>query len=115
MSEFRLKRIEHLIRAQVSDMILRGVVKDPRIDTLLSVTDVSVSKDIGYADIYISSISGRKKLQKSEEALNHAAGYIRHKLHESLRLRKTPTLRFKIDDAMERGFRVTQKINELSS
>ena len=114
MSEFRLKRVENLIREQVSALIMQGVIKDPRVDTLLSITRVKVSKDLGYADVFMSSIRGEKRVDKSVAALNHAAGFIQYRLRGVLRLRTTPVLRFKRDDAIAEGFRITQKLKELS-
>ncbi len=114
MSEFRLKRVENLIRDQISGLIMQGVIKDPRVDSFLSVTHVKVSKDLGYADIFLSSIRGEKRVEKAVEALNHAAGFIQHKLRGGLRLRTTPIMRFKKDDAIAEGFRMTQKLKELS-
>ncbi len=113
MSEFRHKRVENLIRDQVSDLIMRGVIKDPRVDTLLSVTYVKASKDLGYADVFISSIRSDKRNERAVEALNHAAGFIQHKLRGSLHLRNTPVLRFKKDDGIAEGFRITQKLKDL--
>ncbi len=114
MSEFRLKRVENLIRDHLSVLIMRGVIKDPRVDTLLSVTHVKISKDLGYADVYISSIRSDKRNERAVEALNHAAGFIQHKLSGNLHLRNTPVLRFKKDDGIAEGFKINQKLNGLS-
>ena len=114
MSEIRLKRVENLIRDHLSDLIMRGVIKDPRVDTLLSVSHVKVSKDLGYADVFISSIRSEKRTERAVEALNHAAGFIQHKLRSKLHLRNTPVLRFKRDDGIAEGFRITQKLKGLS-
>ena len=113
MSEFRLKRVENLIRDHVSGLILKGAIKDPRVDTLLSVTHVKISKDLGYADVFISSIRSDKRTDRAVEALNHAAGFIQHKLRGNLHLRTTPILRFKKDDAIAESFRIAQKLKEL--
>ena len=94
---------------------MRGVIKDPRIDTLISITRVKVSKDIGYADIYISGFQGKKKVERAVEALNHASGYIHHRLQKSVRMRTTPQLRFKLDDTIEAGFNMTQKLKGLEA
>ena len=93
---------------------MKGVIKDPRVDTLLSVSHVKVSKDIGYADVFISSIRSDKRNEKAVEALNHAAGFIQHKLRGKLHLRNTPILRFKKDDGIAEGFRITQKLKGLT-
>ena len=114
MSEHRLKRVENLIREQISGMIMRRVIKDPRIDTLLSISRVKASKDIGYADVFISSIRGEKQVRRAVDALNHGAGFIQHKLKGHLHLRNTPKLRFKVDTSIAEGFDINQKLNELS-
>ena len=113
MSEFRLKRVESLIRDQISNLIMRGVIKDPRVDTLLSVSHVKVSKDLAYADIFVSSIRSEKRTERAVEALNHAAGFIQHKLRGKLHLRNTPILRFKQDVGIAEGFKMTQKLKGL--
>jgi ribosome-binding factor A len=115
VSEYRLKRIQNLLREQVSEMIMREVIKDPRVNTMLSITEVKISKDLAYADLFVSSFEGHKKLERSVEALNHAAGFIQHKLKSVLRLRTTPILRFKADPGIEYGFEISKKIDALGS
>ena len=103
-----------MLREQISTMIMRGVVKDPRVDSMLSITSVKVSKDLAYADIYVSSLTGDKKLEKATDALNHAAGFIQHKLNGKIRLKSTPILRFRADTAIEHGYDLSKKIDELN-
>jgi len=114
VSEYRTKRVQNLLREQISGMILRGVIKDPRVSTMLSITQVKMSKDLAYADIFVSTFEGGKKLDKAVEALNHAAGFIQHKLRHTVRLRTTPKLRFKLDSTIAAGYEMTKKLDELS-
>jgi ribosome-binding factor A len=115
VSEFRLQRVQNLVRDQISEMIMRGVVKDPRVDRTISITRVKVSRDLAYADIYVSTFRGRKKLQRAVEGLNNAAGFLHHKLRNRLRLRITPQVRFKVDNSIEEGFNMTQRLRELEA
>ncbi len=92
---------------------MRGVIKDPRVSSLVSITEVHVSKDIGYADISISSIEGVNKTRKAADALNHASGFIQHRMRSTLKLRTTPKLRFKADTSIKDGFDLSQKIDGL--
>ncbi len=94
-------------------MIMRGVIKDPRVDSLVSITDVKVSRDIGYADVSISSIEGVNKTRKAADALNHASGFIQHRMRNTLKLRSTPKLRFIVDTSIKDGFDLSQKIDNL--
>ncbi len=115
MSTLRIKRIESLLREEIASVLLKGEVKDPRIDQLLTVTDVSVSKDLGYAKVYISHYGDTQRSQTMVEALNHAAGFIQGVLGKRIRLRTMPRLTFLLDDSLERGFRISQKIKDLGS
>lgn len=113
MSELRLKRVESLLRDLVSSLIIKGKVKDPRVSTLLTITDVKVSADLSYAKLYISSFESDQKMNTAVEALNHAAGHIQKHISKELRMRETPKLRFYPDDSIERGFNVNEKIEKL--
>lgn len=113
MSELRLKRVESLIRDLVSSLIMKGRVKDPRVSTLITVTDVKMSADLSYAKVYISSFESEHKKNTAVEALNHAAGYIQKNISKELKMRVTPKLRFYPDDSIKRGFELNEKINQL--
>lgn len=109
----RLRRIESSIQNEVGMMILRQMIKDPRVTEALTVTRVSVSKDIAYAKVHISSLSGDESLHEGVEALNHAAGFIQARLGKQLKTRNTPKLRFLEDHSIEYGVEMTRKLEEL--
>jgi ribosome-binding factor A len=108
-----MKRVESLLREEISLMIITNVIKDPRVSTFLSVTEVKVSKDTNYAKVYVSSFQKDKTLEAGVEALNHAAGFIQNRLGEKLSLRNTPHLTFITDHSIKQGIEITQKIEEL--
>ncbi len=113
MPELRLKRLESLLRDEISAMIIRGEIKDPRLERMTTVTDVSVSKDMGHAKVFVSRFGDRETLQSSVSALNHAAGFIQGVLSRRISLRTFPRLTFILDDSIARGFRVTEKLREI--
>ena len=53
----RTRRIGEEIRKIVSTMLINGI-KDPRINSMVSVTDVEVTSDLSYAYIYVSILGG---------------------------------------------------------
>jgi ribosome-binding factor A len=112
---FRIQRIQTLIREEIGKMILSGTIKDPRISNLLSVSDVSISRDIKYAKVYISGFESDKSIEKSVEALNHANGFIQMKLAKRLKTRNTPILSFYADSSIKQGIDMIKKIEELGS
>jgi ribosome-binding factor A len=114
VAELRLKRIESLLRQEICSMIFMGEIKDPRVEKLTTVTDVELSKDCSHARIYVSRFGERKALESSVEALNHAAGFIQGVLAKRISMRVFPRLAFILDDSIEKGFRITKKLRELS-
>lgn len=113
MSEMRTKRVESLIRDLVSSLIMKGIIKDPRVSTLITVTSVEVSSDLAYAKLYISSFESEHKTEKAVEALNHAAGFIQKNISRDLKMRVTPRLRFIVDTSIRKGFEINEKIDSL--
>jgi ribosome-binding factor A len=113
MAEIRLRRIEATLRSEISSMITRGEIRDPRIEALTTITEVNLSKDMGYAKVWVSRFGSRQKVSESVAALNHAAGFIQGVLAKRIPLRIFPRLAFFRDDAMENGFRVAQKLRDL--
>ncbi len=113
MSEVRLKKVESLLKREITEIVTGDDIKDPRIDKMLSVTDVSVSRDLRYAKIYISYYGDRNTHKRIVDALNHASGFIRNILGKRLKLRVIPELRFILDESIERGFRIISKLKEV--
>ena len=112
MAELRLKRIESLLLRELAAMIQRGEIKDPRVESLTTVTAVEVTKDLAHAKVWVSRFGERERLAAGVEALNHASGFIRSALARRVPLRTFPRLHFVIDDSMERGFRIAQKLRD---
>ena len=69
MASNRIKRISEEVRKVVSSMLINGI-KDPRITSMISVTDVEVTNDLRYAFVYISILGGDR--EASLEGLNSA-------------------------------------------
>ena len=115
MDSHRLERVSRLLQEQLGLMINQGEIKDPRVSTLLSVSHVSVSKDLAYAKVFISTFESAAKLDQGVLGLTHAAGFIQGIIGKRIRLRTTPRLTFIADHGIETGFRINEKIKEALS
>ena len=111
MAGYRIDRITEDIKRELIH-ILREV-KDPRVSDMLTVVKVDVSNDLSYCKVYVSAVEGIEKAKESVKGLKSASGYIRHRLGESLRLRKVPEMRFVADDSIEKGFELFDKLKKL--
>ena len=109
-------RVGDFIRDEISKIILHEV-RDPRVTKYLAVNDVLVSKDLAYADIYVSSFEHDNDSDRQEivEVLNGASGFFRTLLSKRLSIRATPTLRFYYDTLQSEGMNLEQKIKEARS
>lgn len=107
-----MRRVNEAVRAVVADAV--GGLKDPRIG-MVTVTGVSVTSDLGEATVYVSVLGSAKKRDATLAGLESARGVLQARINRELSLRRTPTLAFAYDDAVERGVRMTKLIDELAA
>jgi len=112
MQGFRTERLGQTIQEKISSLILEGRIKDSRVNAFLSITKVKVSKDLSFADVYVSDIRGKIN-EKEIEGLQSAAGFIQSQLGKDMRIRKIPHLRFHEDKSVGDGFELIKKIESL--
>lgn len=113
MGQYRLQRLNDQLRDEISQLILRGDVKDPRVSTFLCINRVEVTSDLGYAKVYVSTFLTDHQLKNGVSGLNAAAGFIQREIAKKLRIRQFPILQFIVDEGMKEGFKMVQKLNEL--
>ncbi|WP_461245844.1 30S ribosome-binding factor RbfA [Treponema sp. R6D11] len=112
MPAFRTERLGQTIQEKIGSLILEGKIKDSRVNTFLSITKVDVSKDLSFADVYVSDIRGKIN-EKEVEGLQSAAGFIQSQLGATMHIRKIPRLRFHADKSIGESFDIIKKIEEL--
>lgn len=113
MGQYRIPRLNDQLRDEISQLIIRGEVKDPRVSTFLSINRVEVSHDLRYAKVYVSSFLADAQQQKGVEGLNNAAGFIQTAIAKKMSIRQFPHLSFYVDTGMKEGFEMVQKLNAL--
>ncbi len=94
--------------------IIRSELKDPRVDGLVSVTDVEVTSDLSYAKVFISKYGSESSRQDALKGLEKAAGFIRSELSKRLKLRYMPELIFVLDDSLEYGAKIETILNNIN-
>ncbi|MFW6288730.1 MAG: translation initiation factor IF-2, partial [Spirochaetota bacterium] len=112
MANVRLKRVESLLREELSSLILRNEIKDPRVDSMVSISGVEVSKDLEHAKVRVSGFKSRGELESAVDGLNNAAGFIQGRIGRKLKLKATPHLAFAADHSINEGFEVNRTIDE---
>lgn len=108
----RNERVRKALMREISDILFREI-KDPQICGMVSITDVDVSSDNSAARVFYSVYGNEEVKEKTSKALERHVGQIRHEVGKRIRLRKTPTLLFILDDSMERGAKMMELINKI--
>ncbi len=78
-------------------------------------TGVNVTPDLGEATVFVSVLGSEKKRRATLAGLESAHGVLQARINRELSLRRTPTLAFAYDDAVERGVRMTKIIDDLAA
>ena len=104
----RAKRVGQQIQRALSELIRREL-RDPRLG-MITLTDVRMSPDLGYAKVYYSVLGADPRL--AQDILTQAAEFLRGPLGRALGIRHSPELRFVQDELIESGARLSALINE---
>ncbi|MFH0942512.1 MAG: 30S ribosome-binding factor RbfA [Chloroflexota bacterium] len=108
----RIERVNQLIRRELSELLCR-YVKDPRLGNFITVTEVSVSRDLRLAKVFISFLGSEEEKQVALKTLKAASGYFHAELSRRLKMRRVPEISFQWDDSIERGSRILGIIDKI--
>jgi len=113
-SPLRLTRIGDRFRKELSEMLVKDEIRDPRLSGI-SVTEVKVDRELSYADIYVSAVEGVARSKEVLEGLEKASGFIRKMLSDRIELRSFPRLRFHWDVTPEHADRIEQLLASINA
>jgi ribosome-binding factor A len=91
-------RVADQIQRDLAELIRE--IKDPRLG-MVTINSVEVTPDYAHAKVFFSVLVGDP--QECDEALNHAAGFLRSGLFKRLHIHTVPTLHFVFDRTTERA------------
>ncbi len=111
VSKNRAQRIADRIHEEISEMLIFDI-QDPRLSGV-SVTDVTVDRELAYADIYVSSLQGSESAENILTGFKRASGFLRSELARRIDLRTFPRLRFHWDPTPERSEKIEQLLDSL--
>ncbi len=97
---FRKQQLSSLIRSEVAKAIQKEV--DFPVGAIVSVTEVLISNDSGYADILVSVFPSNKK-EGALKALNAKRATIQTILFKKIKRMFLPKLRFNYDPGSEKA------------
>lgn len=111
MTEYRNKKISYTIRKQLSLLLQKGKIKDFRINKIITITRVEMSKDLRKADIYFSTYEESKK-KETLKGLKSSVFLIRKLLFKNMRVKYIPIIYFYIDEKFDKDNFLLKQENE---
>jgi ribosome-binding factor A len=102
----RQLRVGELIRHALAEMLIRGEVHDPVIEThLITVPEVSMAPDLRLATIYVMPLGGRDA-EAVLAALERNKKFLRGEIARQVNLKFAPDIRFRIDERFDEAERI---------
>lgn len=111
-SEIRQKRVTGLLYEELSIM-LGNELSDPRL-SLVTVTDVVVSKDLHNVRVYVNHQDDEVTPRQVLAGLQKATPFLRSQVAERLSLRVVPELTFTYDESPARAQRLDEIFRQLA-
>lgn len=109
----RPERVATLIQETLG-VKLTTDVKDPRVG-FVTITSVDVSPDCTRATVHVSVLGDEDEKRRAMEGLESAKGYLRSHVAQTLSLRVTPELHFRLDRGLEHAARIDQILSKIKN
>jgi ribosome-binding factor A len=107
-----MRRVDEAVREVLGDAVNQDL-KDPRVG-FVTVTEVRTSADLRQARVYVSVFGTEAEQAATLEGLASAHGILQARVARELRLKRTPTLAFQLDDTAVRAARLEALIETVT-
>ena len=112
MPSRRQEKIARVIKEAASE-IISNRLSDPRIEGLVSITEVDTSPDLRNATIYLSILAPDEKIAaRTFEAITHAKGYIQTEIGRRMTTRYYPKLTILQDKKVKKTLETLKLIDQ---
>jgi ribosome-binding factor A len=102
----RSLRAGELVRHAVAEILTRGEVHDPVIEThLITVPEVRMSPDLRVATVYVLPLGGHDNAAVLA-ALERNKRYLRAEIARRVNLKFAPDIRFRVDESFDEAERI---------
>lgn len=112
MKKQRLDRVNSLLKEVICEVIQKDV-RNPHINTFISIMKVETSKDLRHAKVFISLIASDTEKAKILEALQSAAGFIAVHASKKVELRYFPEITFYLDQSTDKQMRIEKILGQI--
>jgi ribosome-binding factor A len=113
MSNNRPERVAEAVKREMGDILLREI-KDVRVkNTVTSVTEVEVTRDLRHVTIFISVFGDDQQKSSVMQGLDSAKGFIRSEIGKRINLRFIPDIHLKLDESLAKGDKILSLMDKI--
>lgn len=110
---YRMDKVNSEIQKELSGFI-NSELRNPNVDdAVITVTEVQTSPDFSSCKVFISALNSNLTHEEILKELSEASGFLKKRLSEELKLKRTPNLRFIYDDSIEKGDKIRKLLESI--
>ena len=107
----RMLRVAELIRHSMADLLTRGEIVDPVLEThVVTVPKVQMSPDMKLATVYVMPLGGMDTAPVIE-ALDRHKKFLRGEVSRKINLKFAPEIRFRLDTDFDNSAKIDALLN----
>ena len=110
----RTDRINEQLREEISTVLARQI-KDPRLNSVISITRVESSSDLRSAKVYISVLGNDMQRKEALDGLQSAASFLRREIRDRINMKHTPFMTYLLDDSIQEADHLLRLLNDVKS
>ncbi len=111
----RPERVGDLVREELMNLFLCGAVRDPAVAGVM-ISSVVMTADLQIAKVYVRLLATEVEppaIKALMRGLRRANGFLRREVGRTLRLRRTPELRFHWDETVDNAAHIESVLEEI--
>lgn len=108
----RITKIAESVKKEMGK-IIQNEIKDPRLPTMVSITNLKLTNDLKHAKVYVSVLGTEEDKKNAITALVSATGFIKREIGSRVKMRCVPEIHFELDNSIENGMHLTKLIDEV--
>ncbi len=110
MANSRMRRVNEVLREVIGQAVTVELA-DPRLD-MVAVTHVDATPDLRSAKVYVTVLGDEAVREAALKGLKSAHGVLQSAINRETHMKRTPTLTFTYDEAVETGLRISALLEE---
>lgn len=112
--QYHNERLRELLRREIGTAIAQKV-RDPRIPSVVTVSEVKLALDNRNATVYVSLLGEESETADAITVLNKAAPFIQRVVASHITMKHFPHLLFKLDTTLEKSQHLNELLKEIQN